>query len=111
MINIIKYPTRQAEFEIQALLYIALKREGLNVRGEVKAYKSRLDLVIFNDDNKAICIIEVKSNQRPKQRKYKRVTKYEELFHLPVLICMHKSQINDTISQIKGIINDSSNNS
>lgn len=102
---IIKYPTRQAEFEIQALLYISLKREGLNARGEVKAYKSRLDLVIFNDDNTAKCIIEVKANQRPKQRKYKRVTKYEDLFKLPVLVCMHKSQINDTISQVKRIIN------
>ena len=102
---IINYPTRQAEFEIQALLYIALKREGLNVRGEVKAYKSRLDLVIFNDTNKALCVIEVKANQRPKQRKYKRVTKYEDLFNLPVLVCMHKTQIQDTINQVKGIIN------
>lgn len=108
MINVITYPTRQAEFEIQALLYLALKRQGLNVRGEVKAYKSRLDLVIFNDDNQAKCIIEVKANQRPKQRKYKRVTKYEELFKLPVIVCMHKTQINDTISQVKGIMNDSS---
>ena len=108
MINIITYPSRLAEFEIQALLHISLKREGLNVRGEVKAYKSRLDLVIFNDDNKAKCIIEVKSSQRIKNRKYKRVAKYEELFKLPVLVCMHPSQIQDTTNQAKRIMNGSS---
>ena len=60
----IPYPTgRVAEFEIQAELYNKLKNEGYDVRGEVKAKKSRLDLVVF-ENKKAKCIIEVKSWKR-----------------------------------------------
>lgn len=108
MIYTILFPDRIAEFEIQAHLFSKLIQQGINVRGEVKAEKSRLDLVIFNEDNQAICLIEVKSSQRIKKRKYKRVKKYENLFGLPVIVCTHQDQIRNTIDQVKEIINGAS---
>ncbi len=103
---IIPFPYRIAEFEIQAELFNKLRTQGFNVRGEVKAEKSRLDLVIFNTENRAKCSIEVKSSQRIKKRKYKRVEKYEELFNLPVIVCVHNDQINQTIDEVRRIMND-----
>lgn len=107
MIYTIYYPeNRISEFEIQAELYNELKQQGLNVRGEVKAKQSRLDIVVFNEQNKAVCIIEVKSQkkERATQRKYKRVQKYEDLFKLPVLTCLNRKQINETVNKVKEII-------
>ncbi|MCK5611718.1 type I restriction enzyme HsdR N-terminal domain-containing protein [Candidatus Pacearchaeota archaeon] len=108
----IKYPERISEFEIQSLTYGILRKEGFIVRGEVKAYKSRLDIVVYDEQKKAVCIIEVKSRKRIRTRtkKYKQVQKYEELFNLPVLVCVSKSQIQDTLNQVRRIMNGSSNN-
>ena len=105
---ILYYPKdRISEFEVQSDLYQQLKQLGFNVRGEVKAKFSRLHIVVFNNNNIAKCIIEVKSRKRERAapRKYKRVQKYEELFRLPVITCINRTQINDTINQVKGIIN------
>ncbi|MCK5611747.1 type I restriction enzyme HsdR N-terminal domain-containing protein [Candidatus Pacearchaeota archaeon] len=110
--NTILYPARQSEFEVQSLIFTILKSEKYNVRGEVKALRSRLDIVVYNDNNKAVCIIEVKARARvrKKPRQYKQVMKYEELFGLPVIICLNRSQVRDTINQVRRIINDSSCN-
>ncbi|MCK5600442.1 type I restriction enzyme HsdR N-terminal domain-containing protein [Candidatus Pacearchaeota archaeon] len=101
----IYYPDRVSEFELQAQLYYELKKNRINARGEVKAKNSRLDLVIYNEHNKAIAIIEVKSRKKIVVKKYRQVAKYKELFNLPIIICMHKEQINETIEKIKGLIN------
>ena len=106
----IPFPERQSEFELQSLVYGILKKEDINVRGEVKAYRSRLDIVVYNKQNKAKCIVEVKSRKKVRERitKYKQVQKYEGLFKLPVIVCVHPSQIQDTINQVKRIILDAS---
>jgi hypothetical protein len=99
------YPQRLSEFEVQSDIYQGLKKKGFNVRGEVKAKKSRLDIVVFDDNNTARCIIEVKSRKRERKltRKYKRVIKYEELFNLPVIVCTNSSQIEQTLKRVEDI--------
>ena len=103
----VPYPAenrRRSEFEIQAELYNQLQEEGLNVRGEVKAYKSRLDIVVFDDDNQAILIIETKSWSRKKKRtETKQLKKYKRLFDIPVLVCGRLSQINETVEKVINI--------
>lgn len=89
---------RSSEFEIQATLWMELKRLGYNVRGEVAAkyshttdrrQKCRFDLVVF-DQGKCQGIIEVK----PSKTKHKKEggwlatrqgTRYAE-YGLPVKI-------------------------
>jgi hypothetical protein len=99
------YPQRLSEFEVQSDIYQELKKKGFNVKGEVKAKNSRLDIVVFDDNNTAKCIIEVKSRERVRKtpRKYRRVEKYEELFNLPVIVCMNASQVESTVKQVEDI--------
>ena len=103
----IPYPKRKSEFEIQAQLYYELKKNRINVRGEVKAHKSRLDLVVYDKDDKPQCIIEVKARARLRKqpRKYKQIIKYEELFGLPIIICLNKTQVSDTINEVRKVFN------
>lgn len=91
----IKYPRKKAtEAEIQALLWQRLKDIGLDARLQVKAEKSRLDIVIFKG-KVAICIIECKdwSPSYIRNRKYRlahntrQITKYKTLFQIPVFLC------------------------
>lgn len=55
------------EFEVQSFLYGELKAKGKNVRGELvhiekkTKLKSRFDLVLFDENDEAEVIIEVKS--------------------------------------------------
>ena len=110
MIYTIYYPIKEkkiSEFEVQSDLYQELKKLGFNVKGEVKAKYSRLDIVVFDNLNNARIIIEVKSRLRPRAtiRKYKRVQKYEELFNLPVLVCINHDQIDETIKKVKELFN------
>jgi hypothetical protein len=105
--HIIYYPNRLSEFEIQSDIYQRIKQSGLEVKGEVKAKNSRLDLVVYDANNNAICIIEVKSRARARttEKKYKRVQKYEQLFNLPVIVCTHPSQIEQTVNKVKELLN------
>ena len=75
------------------------------MRGEVPALKSRLDLIVFDDKYKALCIIEVKAKKRirEKERKYKQITKYETLFNLPIIMCLNMSQVDQTIEKVEEI--------
>ena len=104
----IPYPKRKSEFEIQAQLYYELKKNRINVRGEVKAKNSRLDLVVYDKDDNPKCIIEVKARARLRKqpRQYKQIIKYEELFGLPIIICLNKDQINETIEKARATLND-----
>lgn len=68
---IIPYKETPSEFEIQAYLYMKLKKKGVNVRGSVPNGRKRerggsqrmvFDLVIFDKNNEAERIIEVKDS-------------------------------------------------
>lgn len=70
---IIPYKEKPSEFEIQAYLYIEIKKLGFNIRGNVpnsrkrvRGYERRMifDLVIFDKENKPQIIIEVKDSNR-----------------------------------------------
>lgn len=70
----LQYPHKPSEFEIQAFLFINLRRMGYDVRGEVKGHAraSRFDLVIFGKERSAsgkcrpmpVRIIEVKRGRQ-----------------------------------------------
>jgi hypothetical protein len=62
---VVAEPSAHTEFEVQALLYTALRQLGFNVRGEVRTSignraQCRFDLAEFSD-GKLAGIIEVKS--------------------------------------------------
>ena len=59
----IDYPKRNSEFEVQAYIYHTLKAKGFDVRGEVTSRlgSAILDLVVFDDRKRPVCIIEVKA--------------------------------------------------
>ena len=101
----IPFPKKVSEFEVQAQLYQELIIRGFCVRGEVKHEKSRFDLVIYNKDEEAICIIEVKNYKRNKKPnvKTKQIRKYLQ-YDLPVLVCVHSEQVKMTIAMIKRLI-------
>lgn len=104
----IPLPNRESEFEIQSMMYNILKyQDKFIVRGEVKAYKSRLDLVVYNKNNQAKVIIEVKSRARLRKtyRKYKQVTKYENLFKLPVVVCHNRAKVGETLNKVRELMN------
>ncbi len=104
---LIPLPKRESEFELQSMMFSILKSQGFIVRGEVKAYKSRLDLVVYGRDNKAKCIIEVKARARLRKtyRKYKQVTKYETLFKLPVVVCHNRTKVGESLDKVREIMN------
>ena len=98
----IPYPEKRTEFEVQSDMYQNLKSLGLNVRGEItesknisklsnnkKGFKKcRFDIVVFNSENVAVLIIEVKrgveSNSNfTESRQYR---KYK-MYNLPLLYC------------------------
>jgi hypothetical protein len=99
-LNEIVFPQSDTEFEVQAVLYCRLKQCGLNVRGEVFCWcedrgmpaRTRLDLVVFNDQLQPVVIIECKNrngNAEPVftltsgTRQHRRYHK----FGLPVVQC------------------------
>jgi hypothetical protein len=87
----IRKPKRPTEFELQADLYFYLKKNGMDVRGEVKSLfageKSRFDLVVFIGEN-ALCVIEVKNTPHRAVvmggKKTKQRRKYEQ-YDIPVI--------------------------
>lgn len=104
----IPLPSRVSEFEIQSLIYSILKnKDKFIVKAEVKAYRSRLDIVVYDNKKNAQVIIEVKSRQKVRKiyRKYKQVTKYENLFNLPVVVCHDSESIAATLKQVREIMN------
>lgn len=101
-IETLEYPKRVSEFEIQSELFERLKQSGKNVRGEVKGYKSRLDLVLYCGSNTAISVIEVKSRKRPRKhvKIYKQTSRYFSTFFLPILLCTSMQEIEIVFSQV-----------
>jgi hypothetical protein len=72
----IPYPKRHSEFEVQAWLYMALREAGYDARGEVKTFFQpkdkkarkkalfcRFDVVVYDEEQKAISVLEVKADK------------------------------------------------
>ena len=89
----VPYPWQFSEFEVQAKLYARLVAMGLNVRGNVPAsfvaekgawmedVRVVFDLVVYDSENNAICIIECKNSEErrepnPHSRQYLRYTRF-----------------------------------
>lgn len=100
----IAYPSKSSEFELHSYTYENLKAIGLNVRGEVVDYtgnrniggwKCCFDLVVFDEDYKAIKIIEIKNspNHSKNTRQYKRYSEYG----IPLVYLCSYDQIDDWI--------------
>lgn len=103
IMNVIYYPSRPSKFETQSALFTELKKIGYDVRGGVRATKSKLDIVVYDKHRGAICIVDVRARKeiRGATRKYKQISKYEDLFKLPVVVCLNYSQINQTIERVE----------
>ncbi len=111
--NEIRYPKKRSEVEIQALLWYFLRKKKIDARLEVLGHNPvtnrrscRLDIVIFKE-KKAICIIECKSWSRSysQVREYRhnnssQLTRYRNLFGLPVFLCGRIEDITRTQDNI-----------
>jgi len=104
---VINYPKRQSEFEVQSHLYEILKSMGLNVRGEVKFEHCLFDLVIYDSENKPICIIEVKKRKEgysiDRYKKTKQYAKYTQ-YGVPLIVCGNYNDIIPTIERITKLL-------
>ena len=107
----VSYPKKETEFEVQAELYCKLKEQGFNVRGEIPEDGSRLDLVVFDKNDSAKCIIEVKNwkndcDIEKNLMKLSRKAKHERYlkFNLNLLYCVNSGEIDKTIEEIKKIL-------
>lgn len=75
----IPYPGEPSEFEIQSYLYTKLRAQGVDVRGEVGGTEGdRFDLVLFNGDNVAVRIIEVKKRHVKASKKLSAMQEHEK---------------------------------
>ncbi len=100
----IEYPKKINESEIQANLWLKLIDANIDARLQVKAEKSRLDIVIFKNQT-AKGIIECKSwtKRYLRNQKYqlyknsKQYRKYQDTFHIPVFVCGCKASIEPAI--------------
>lgn len=109
------YPVRDSEAEIQFELMYRLKRRGLDVRCQVPSDNCLLDLVVFDKDKIAVCIIECKAveskilKRKPKiqHRKFQRcaqIKKYRKIFPIPVLVCAGWEGIGRTWQRVLALL-------
>jgi len=98
-------PDKLSEFEMQATLWVELKRLGYDVRGEVPATwrgtKSHFDLVIFVGGQGAL-IIEVKNSRADAIRhgkKTRQTAKYRD-YGLPLVFYTSATPLESVIEQI-----------
>ncbi len=111
----IPYPSRKSEAEIQSLSWMLLRSYGIDARMEVpteRGIRARLDIVLFDTDKQAVCIIECKSWSRNytvtvpyRGNNTKQIKKYRDTYELPVLICARMNVITSTIKEIEKILN------
>ncbi len=109
-LNFVQYPEGTSEFEVQAELYLRLKRMGLDCRGCVAAWcddfgknhRVFLDLAVFNDEKELVAIIEVKNWDREvsalghhtrQQRRYSK-------FGVPVILCSGIARIEEAVKEV-----------
>ena len=102
--GVVPFPKYKSEFEVQSDLFERLKVLGFNVRGEVKYEVQghrgmRFDLVVYNSDNIAELVIEVKngpSGKKPTKQSY-----YRQMSCLPVVVFFEDSEISSVINELK----------
>jgi hypothetical protein len=111
-INLIAYPKKRSEFEIQSEVYQRLRLLGIRVRGEVIAYvddygihRCEMDLVIFDSLCRAIAIIECKNYANPGNPSVvfdseSRQCRRYKLFGVPVFQCVCWDQIEACLSAV-----------
>lgn len=106
---VIRYPFHRSEFELQSDLYQRLKRDGMDVRGEVPSRysgaKSCFDLVVFLNRH-AVCLIEVKDSPHDLvviKRHTRQARKYS-LYDIPLFYFTPTIPIETVVSQVKGVI-------
>mgnify|MGYP001607649440 CR=1 len=100
----IEYPQKLNESELQAQLWAKLKSRKIDARLQVKAIRSRIDIVIFKK-GQATGIIECKcwSKSYLKKQRYryykksKQYQKYTQLFGLPIFVCGCSASIEPAI--------------
>ena len=103
--DIIKYPKRESEAEVQSLLWMALRKKEIDARlqviGNLNGKRHKFDIVTFKDSHPQ-SIIECKSWARyySKDRLYQpnntaQIRKYEA-YGLPVFICGRSESIPNT---------------
>lgn len=131
MTNHIPYPTRQSEAEVQAqalagiryaieaACYYGNRPENCTVRAQVRALPlpgrtrgARLDIVIFDDQEKPVIIVETKRAPLPAKnphaqhearRKHEQRSRYEA-YGLPVVIIQGTKEIPKAIEKILSIL-------
>jgi len=103
----IPYPKKMKEAEIQAILYSKIIDEGYNARLEVRGDNCSFDIVVFNINNLAKCIIEVKNYSESYNlakfsdtKQYKKYTSYD----IPLCLCSGIEQIDSTVSWVKKVM-------
>lgn len=108
--DIIKYPKRESEAEIQSILWTTLKAKGLDTRlqvvGNLNGKRHKFDIVVFKNQTPQ-AIIECKSWSRrySKERLYqlskntKQIHKYEG-YGLPVFVCGRFESISKVVELI-----------
>lgn len=100
----IEYPDKVNETELQARLWFKLLDAGIDARLQVKAERSRLDIVLFKD-RIAKGIIECKcwSKSYIRTQRYqtfkntKQYRKYQEKFRIPLFVCGCQASIDPAI--------------
>jgi len=107
----IPYPVKQSEAEIQALLWLELRKHGVDARLQVKSNgdkpRSLLDLVVFKD-KVPVFIVECKSwkqsyirnNKWQTKSNTKQLDKYKQSFGIPVIVCGFQSNIEAVVNLI-----------
>ena len=115
--EMITYPRKHSEAEIQALLWYFLRKRKIDARLQVTGYSGvsgkkslKMDLVVFVDKI-AKCIVECKSwsNGYARTAIYrtnnsKQIGKYKAMYGLPVLVCARMNFVVPIIAQIQKII-------
>lgn len=106
------YPEKESESEIEAMLWLSLRKHGVDARLQILAGDShirtgaRLDIVCFSD-KKAFCIIECKSwspsysaIQKYRLSNERQVARYNQLFGLPIFICGRVDNIEEITNKV-----------
>jgi hypothetical protein len=110
MLNVIGYPRRLSEFEMQATIYSALRAMKVDCRGCVPARcedfgrhpKCYFDLVVFGRNKMPVVIVEVKVRREksPEARLGSRQHRRYSKFNVPLVVCDRESKIFPTVDRV-----------
>ena len=102
------YPKKHSSAEVQACLYLALRRLKMDARLDVFANRCKLDCVVFKN-TKPVCIVKCKSWSKQymqrerfqRAKNSKRIKKYQSTFNVPVFILGRFQSIKTLTDEIK----------